>query len=178
MKLLRASLLALFLASSSASAASFYFGVRLDVPVAFEQVAQTTNTIVAPLIGVQAGLDFDSPSNGFGLRFAVSSQLVTGFRGAVDGYVRFPIQPELSSYAGAGATVWAGPVLLANVHVLAGLEYQLSPNIGVFAEISPGYALGYGRNGCYGAPNLDPNFVCGSLIPFTLESAIGLNFRF
>lgn len=177
MKFLRAAVITLLLASSSASAASFYFGVRLDVPIAFEQVGQTTNTIVAPMIGVQAGLDFDSSSNGFGLRFAVSSQLVTGFRGAVDGYVRFPIQPEFSSYVGAGATVWAGPVLLANVHALAGLEYQVSPGIGLFAELSPGYALGYGRNGCYGAPPIDVG-TCGALIPFTLESAIGLNFRF
>jgi hypothetical protein len=179
MKLLRASLLALFLASPSASVASFYFGVRLDVPVAFEQVAQTTNTIVLPMIGVQAGLDFDSASSGPGFRLALSSQLISQFRTSADVYFRLPIEKDFSSYVGVGASLLlGGQVLLGNAHVLAGLEYQLAPGIGLFAEVSPGYALGYGRNSCFGALNPDPNFVCGSLLPFMLESAVGLNFRF
>ena len=105
MKLLRASLLALFLGSSSASAASFYFGVRLDGSTVFEDTGYTTITTVIAMIGLQAGVDFDSPSSGFGLRFALSTQVVSGGRGAMDGYFRFPIQPDLSSYVGAGATV-------------------------------------------------------------------------
>jgi hypothetical protein len=179
MKILRASLIALLLGSSSASAASFYIGLRFDVPVAFEQVGQTTNTIVLPMIGVQAGLDFDSPSSGLGFRLALSTQPISQFRTSADVYFRFPIEQNFSSYVGVGASLLlGGQVLLGNAHVLAGLEYQVSPGIGLFAEVSPGYALGYGRNSCFGALNPDPNFVCGSLIPFTLESAIGLNFRF
>lgn len=180
MKLLRAALIVLLLGSSSASAASFYFGVRLDVPIAWETVGQTTNTIVLPMLGVQAGLDFDSASSGTGIRFTLSSQVISGARFAGDIYVRSPILPELSAYLGGGGTMMIETrtrLLYFNVHILGGLEYQVSPGIGLFAEVSPGFALGFGPNACIGAPPLDTS-TCGSLVPFTLESAIGLNFRF
>jgi hypothetical protein len=179
MKFLRASLLALLLGSSSASAASGYFGVRLDGSTVFENTGQTTITTVIPMIGIQAGIDFDSPSSGFGLRFALSTQVVSGGRGAIDGYFRFPIRPELSSYVGAGATVLvaSNPFFFVGVHALAGLEYQGSPSIALFAEISPGTAFGAGTASCLGPP-LPGDGGCYSLEPFTLEAAIGLNFRF
>jgi hypothetical protein len=181
MKILRASLLALFLSSSSASAASGYFGVRFDAPIIFEQVAQTTITTAIPMIGIHAGIDFDSPSSGLGFRFALSTQVVSGGRGALDWYYRFPIveAPELRPYLGVGATAMIDPIhaFYLNTHLLAGLEYQFSPGIGVFVEITPGAAWGFGRFSCFGPPPVDTS-PCGSLIPFTLESAIGLNFRF
>jgi hypothetical protein len=177
MKLLRAAVIALILASSSASAASFYFGVRLDGSTVFENTGSTTITTVIPMVGIQAGIDFDSPSSGFGLRWTISSQLNSGWRGAIDGYFRFPILPELSSYVGAGgATLVApNPFFFVGVHALAGLEYQVSPSTAVFAEISPGTAFGAGTRSCLGPPTDGP---CYSLEPFTLEAAIGLNFRF
>jgi hypothetical protein len=184
MNLLRASLLALLLGSSSASAASFYFGVRFDVPIIFEQVEQNTITTAIPMIGIHAGVDFDTPSSGLGLRLAFSSQIVSGLRGAFDWYYRFPIKesPDISPYLGVGATAMIDPIhaFYLNTHLLAGLEYQVSPGIGVFAEVSPGAALGFGRFACFGPPPLpDGTFpACGSFVPFTLESAIGLNFRF
>jgi hypothetical protein len=177
MKFLRAALIALFLGSSSASAASGYFGVRLDGSTVFENTGQTTITTVIPMIGIQAGVDFDSPSSGLGFRFVFSTQVVAGLRAAIDWYFRFPILPELSSYVGAGATalVAPNPILFVGVHALAGLEYQVSPGIAVFAEISPGTALGSGSNSCLSTPN---GIACYWLVPFTLEAAIGLNFRF
>lgn len=186
MKILRASLLALLLGSSSASAASFYFGVRFDAPIIFEQIAQTTITTVIPMIGIHAGIDFESPSSGLGLRLALSSQIVSGLRGAIDWYYRFPIvgSTEISPYFGLGATAMIDPThaFYLNTHLLVGLEYQLSPGVGIFAEVSPGAALGFGRSSCFGAPpppNPDGTLpACGSFVPFTLESAIGLNFRF
>ena len=179
MKLLRAALIALFLTTSSVSAASFYFGVRFDGSMVFEDTGQTTITTLIPMLGVQAGIDFDSPSSGFGLRFALSTQVGMGGRGAIDGYFRFPIQPELSFYVGAGATVLvaSNPFFFVGAHALAGLEYQFSPGIGLFAEISPGTAFGAGTASCLGPP-LPTDQPCYSLVPFTLESAIGLNFRF
>jgi hypothetical protein len=177
MKIIRAAVLALFLSSSSASAASFYFGVRFDGTMVFEDTGQTTINTVIPMIGVQAGIDFDSPSSGFGIRWAFSSQLNSGWRGAFDGYFRFPIQPELSSYVGVGGTtlVAPNPLFFVGVHALAGLEYQVSPSTAIFAEISPGTALGSGSNSCLSAPT---GIACYPLVPFTLEAAIGLNFRF
>jgi hypothetical protein len=179
MKLLRASLLTLLLASSSASAASGYFGVRLDGSTVFEDTGQTTITTVIPMIGIHAGVDFDSPSSGFGLRFALSSQVVAGLRLAMDGYFRFPILPELGSYVGAGAAILGAPnpFFFVGVHALAGLEYQVSPSLALFVEISPGTAFGAGTASCLGPP-LPGDGGCYSLVPFTLESAIGLNFRF
>ena len=97
MKLLRAAVIAAFLMTSSVAADSFYFGVRLDGTTVFEDTRQTTITTVIPMIGIHAGIDFSSPSSGFGFRFTLSSQVVAGWRGAIDGYFRFPIQPELNS---------------------------------------------------------------------------------
>ena len=182
MKFLRASLLAAFLTASSAATSSAYFGVRLDVPIVFEQDSRTTITTAIPMIGIHLGVDFDSPSSGLGVRLSVSSQIVSGFRGAIDGYYRFPIESTaLSPYLGLGGTVMIDPrhAFYLNTHLLVGLEYRVSPGIGIFAEVSPGAALGIGRFGCFGPPPPDDNFeACRSFVPFTLETAIGLNFRF
>jgi hypothetical protein len=177
MKIIRAAAIALLLGSSSASATSFYFGVRLDGSTVFEDTGKTTITTVIPMIGIQAGVDFDSPSSGFGLRFAASTQVVSGGRVAMDGYFRFPIQPELSFYVGAGTVflVASNPFLFVGVHALAGLEYQVSPTVALFAEITPGTAFGAGTRSCFGPPL--PGDGCYSLVPFTLEAAMGLNFR-
>jgi hypothetical protein len=180
MKLLRAAVIALLLASSSASAASGYFGVRFDAPLAWETVGQTTNTIFTPMIGVQIGIDLDSTSSGTGIRLALSSQVVSGARLAGDIYVRSSFSPELSTYLGGGGTIMIETrtrLLYLNAHLLGGLEYQVSSGIGLFAEVSPGFALGFGPNACIGAPPFDTS-TCSSFVPFTLESAIGLNFRF
>jgi hypothetical protein len=179
MKLLRAAVIALFLAISSVSAASGYFGVRFDGSTVFEDTGSTTITTVIPMVGIHAGIDFDSPSSGFGLRWAISSQLNSGWHGAFDGYFRFPILPELSSYVGAGTAVLVAPNprFFVGVHVLTGLEYQVSPGISLFAEVSPGTAFGAGTRSCFGPP-LPGDGDCYSFLPFTLEAAIGLNFRF
>ena len=179
MKLLRASLLALLLGSSSASATSFYFGVRFDAPIAWETIGQTTNTLFIPMIGLQIGIDLASPSSGTGIRLALSTQVVSGARFGGDIYVRSALLPELNAYLGGGGTMMIETqqrLLYFNVHLLAGLEYQVSPGIGLFVETSPGLALGLGPNACI-YPQIDTTG-CGSLVPFTLESAIGLNFRF
>ena len=73
-------------------------------------------------------------------------------------------------------------VFFVGAHMLVGLEYQLLPGVGFFAELSPGTALGIGKNSCVSAPVLGEPPVspppCYPLVPFTLEAAIGLNFRF
>jgi hypothetical protein len=184
MKRLRAALLVLTLVSSSASAASFYFGVRLDAPVVFEQVGQTTITNVVPMVGLHAGVDFDSPSSGLGVRFALSSQIVSGVRGAIDWYYRFGLRDvsEFRPYLGLGSSLFGQPqvALLVDVHGLAGIEYQVSPTTAIFAEVSPGAAFGFSGHSCsFGPPVSNTDAInCGSLIPFTLDAAVGLNFRF
>ena len=170
MKLLRAAVIAAFLASSSVVAESFYFGVRFDAPIFLGQAGQTASISALPMIGVQIGVDF--PLNDIGLRASISSQFNSDFRIGFDGFKRFRIQPELSSYFGGGGSVFSSPQLFAfTLRFLAGLEYQFVPGVGLFAEISPGAAFGIicadqSRNSC------------GLLAPVVLESAIGLNFRF
>ena len=178
MKLLRAALIALFLTTSSAAADSFYFGVRFDAPLFLEQSNPTkainANTILT--FGLQVGFDFDAFAGPLGMRLAVSSDFDSGLRIGFDGYKRFPIQPELNSYLGFGGTVFSASKLFSfNFHFLAGLEYQLAPGVGLFAEVSPGLALGFTRNTCFSLGNPD---TCVLLLPVALESAIGLNFRF
>jgi hypothetical protein len=169
-KLLRAAVIALILGSSSAAAESFYFGVRFDAPVFLGQAGQTASLSVLPMIGIQLGVDF--PLNDIGLRASVSSQFNSDFRIGFDAYKRFRIQPELSSYFGGAGSLLSSPQLFAfTFRFLAGLEYQLSPTIGLFAEISPGAAFGII---CADKGHND----CGLLIPVVLEAAIGLNFRF
>ena len=179
MKLLRAAVIAAFLMTSSVAADSFYFGVRFDAPVFLEQSNQTKaiNANVIPMFGVQIGYDFDSLYAGpLGFRVAVSSDLNSGFRIGFDGYRRSPMLPELGSYLGFGGTVISVSKLFSfNFRFLAGVEYQLVPGVGLFAEISPGVALGLTKNPCF--PPADAE-TCVLLLPFTLEAAIGLNFRF
>jgi hypothetical protein len=175
MKLLRAAVIVLFLASSSAAADSFYFGARFDAPIFLEQSNQTKaiSASLLPTFGVQIGFDFDSLYAGpLGFRLAVSSDLNSGLRIGLDGYKRAFILPELGSYLGFGMTAISASKLFSfTFHFLAGLEYQIVPGIGVFAEINPGAALGVS---CSDAGHND----CGLLVPLVLESAIGLNFRF
>lgn len=177
MKLLRASLLALFLASSSASADQGYFGLRLDSSWVFISSGQSQNVSFLPMFGIQAGVDFDS---GLGLRAALSSQLVSGLRGSLEAYGRVPIFPDLSAYLGVGSGFLAEPrtALFVGVHVLAGLEYQISPLVSVFVEASPGLVLGFPTAGsCFGPP-LPEGLPCSSLSPWNVHAAIGVNFRF
>jgi hypothetical protein len=177
MKLLRASLLALFLGSSSASANQGYVGVRLDSSWVFIDSGQSQNVSFLPMFGIQAGVDFDS---GLGLRAALSSQLVSGLRGSLDAYGRLPILPELSAYLGGGSSFLGEPriALFVGLHVLAGLEYQVSPLVSVFLEASPGLVLGFPTVGsCFGPP-LPEGQPCSSLSPWNVHAAIGLNFRF
>jgi hypothetical protein len=179
MKIVRASLLALFLCFSSAAANSFYFGVRFDAPVFLEQSNQTNaiNANIIPTFGVQIGYDFESLNAGvLGVRLAVSSDFASGFRIGFDGYKRALIQPGFDSYFGFGGSVISTSSLFAfDFRFLAGLEYQVVPGIGLFAEIGPGIALGLTKNPCF--PPADAE-TCVALIPVVLEAAIGLNFRF
>jgi hypothetical protein len=175
MNLLRAAVILVFLASSSAAADSFYFGVRFDTPVFLEQSNETKaiNTNIIPTFGLQIGFDFDSLNAGpLGFRIAVSSDFNSGLRIGFDGYRLVSVQPDLGSYFGFGVTVFSTSKLFSfNFRFLAGVEYQVVPGIGVFAELSPGAALGLS---CSGAGQND----CGLLVPVVLEAAIGLNFRF
>jgi hypothetical protein len=179
MKFLRAAVIAVSLASSGAAADSFYFGVRFDAPVFLEQSNQTKaiNANIIPTFGLQIGYDFDSSYAGpLGFRIAVSSDFNSGFRIGFDGYKRSSMLPELSSYLGFGGTVISASKLFSfNARFLIGVEYQLVPGIGLFAEISPGVALGLTKSPCF--PPADPQ-ICVLLLPVVLESAIGLNFRF
>jgi hypothetical protein len=179
MKFLRAAVIAAFLMTSSVAADSFYFGVRFDAPVFLEQSNQTKaiNADIIPTLGLQIGYDFDSLYAGsLGFRIAVSSDFNSGFRIGFDGYQRSSRLPELSSYLGFGGTVISASRLFSfNFRFLAGLEYQLVPGVGLFAEISPGVALGLTKNPCF--PPADAA-TCVSLLPVVLEAAIGLNFRF
>jgi hypothetical protein len=186
MKLLRAAVIILFLGFSRATAESFYFGVRFDAPIYFDSVDQTTNINVDPMFGVQFGWDAESASSGFGLRGSLSTRFVSGVRLAFDGYVRSPVVgvPELNSYLGAGLTGLADPgfVSYLNAHLLVGVEYQLLPTVGLFAEFSPGLTLGISKITCgnyliLGEPPVAQP-PCNLIVPFTLEAAIGLNFRF
>jgi hypothetical protein len=176
-KLLRASLLALFLATSSASADQGYFGVRLDSSWVFIDRGQSQNVSFLPMFGIQAGIDLDS---GLGLRIALSSQLVSGLRGSLDAYGRFSILPELSVYLGGGSSFLGEPrvALFVGAHLLTGLEYQVSPLVSVFLEASPGLVLGFSTVGsCFGPP-LPGDGSCSSLSPWNVHAATGLNFRF
>jgi hypothetical protein len=177
MKLLRAAVIALFLGSSSASANQGYFGIRLDSSWLFINNGQSQNVSFLQMFGIQAGVDFDS---GLGLRAALSSQLVSGLRGSLDAYGRLPILPELSAYLGGGSSFLGEPrvALFVGLHVLVGLEYQLSPLVSVFLEASPGLVLGFSTVGsCFGPP-LPEGLPCSSLSPWNVHAAIGLNFRF
>lgn len=178
MKILRVAVIAAFLTTSSVAADSFYFGVRFDAPIFLEQSNQTKtiNTNIIPIFGVQIGYDLDAIAGPLGFRLSVSSDFNSGLRIGFDGYRRIPIQPELGSYLGFGGTVISASRLFSfNFRFLAGVEYQLSPNVGLFAEISPGIALGLTKNPCF--PPADAE-TCVLLLPVVLEAAIGLNFRF
>jgi hypothetical protein len=170
MKLLRAVVIVLLLGSSSATAQSFYFGVRFDAPVFLGEAVQTASISVLPMFGLQIGVDF--PLNDIGLRASVSSQFNSDFRIGFDAYKRFTLQPELHSYFGGAGSFFSTPQLFAvTLRFLLGFEYRLSPMVGLFAEFSPGAAFGFI---CVNGKSSG----CGLLTPVVLESAIGLNFRF
>jgi hypothetical protein len=181
MKLLRASLLALFLASSSALADSFYFGVRFETPLLFERTQQNTNPTALALIGGQVGLDFDGLPNRPGIRFLFLRDASPSVRFSLDGYARTQLTdvPELDLCLGGGSAlslIQPAYDFYLDAHVLVGFEYPVSQRIRVFAEINAGTAGSLGGTGC--AERNENYIVCIDWVPFTLEAAIGLNFRF
>jgi hypothetical protein len=181
MKLLRASLLALFLGSSSASADSFYFGVRFETPLLFERTQQNTNPKALALIGAQVGMDFDGLPNRPGIRFLFSKNASPSVRFSLDGYARTQLtdEPQFDLYLGGGnalTVIQPAYNFYLDAHVLVGLEYPLSQRIRVFAEVNAGTAGSLGGTGCF--ERGEEYIVCIDWVPFTLEAAIGLNFRF
>jgi hypothetical protein len=181
MNLLRAAVIVLLLGSSNAAAESFYFGVRFDAPLLFERTKQNTNPKVLALIGAQVGMDFDGLPNQPGIRFLFSRDGSPSVRFSLDGYARTRLAdlPQFDLYFGGGSAltvIQPTYVFFLDAHVLLGLEYPLSQQIRVFAEVNAGTAGSLGGTGC--AERSEEYIVCIDWVPFTLEAAIGLNFRF
>jgi hypothetical protein len=181
MKFLRAAVIVAFLASSSALADSFSFGVRLDAPLFFERTQQSMNPKVTALLGAQVGMEFDSLPNRPGIRFLFSRNGTPSMRFSLDGYSRTQLTDvqQFDLYFGGGSAltlVQPAYVFYLDAHVLVGLEYPLSQRIHVFAEMNGGSAGSLGGTGC--AERGEEYIVCIDWVPFMLEAAIGLNFRF
>ena len=142
-----------FLFSSPARADSASFGVRLGL------------WTIYPMIGIQAGYDFGSGSEGLGVRVVAESLLLWSRFGA-DVLYRFPLDTAGSNlYAGAGGggilTAYiAAPQWNLGAHALVGYEAFISPGLSLFVEASPGA------------------YFIGGLLSFNIFSGAGLNWHF
>ena len=135
-----------FACSSPASAGGLYFGVNLELVGGPPDLQFGKSFRIAPLPipGVQIGYDFSDGTDGFGARVSFNFFIIGQI--ALDGYYRLTLDAGGSNaYVGAGAEyqflafdTLAGAV---GLHALAGLEWRLSRNFGLFIEATPGVLL-------------------------------------
>ena len=119
-------------------------------PIAARSVPQVVlRTLIARVARqgngrVQIGYDFSDGTDGFGARVSFNFFIIGQI--ALDGYYRLTLDAGGSNaYVGAGAEyqflafdTLAGAV---GLHALAGLEWRLSRNFGLFIEATPGVLL-------------------------------------
>lgn len=98
---------------------------------------------VVSVAGLGAGLPItaqfgveDVAVEGLDVRSSVSYYITGGgIEVGVDGMYNFPIQPGLTGYAGAGPRIlFGGGAIGFGLGALAGVEYEVAPMVGLFAE--------------------------------------------